>query len=142
MFKIHLPTNISRISRNITNMSEVVIPSFMGVHQVADEAESWFVRISPEDRIYLTRIIFAIVAASICIGFNLSGILGIVGFILGIALIVISYFIPIKLLGVDLELIGGHARAIMKGLGTAILLFLVIWLLVGNFIYAATYIEP
>lgn len=100
--------------------------------------KSWYERITPEDRIYYTRLIFALVAASICLIFFpfLSGPNGIYGFILGLVLIIPSYLIPIYLLGVDLEEIGGHAKAAIKGLGTAILLFLVIWLLGYNFIYA------
>lgn len=100
--------------------------------------ESWFDRITPEDRVYYTRLIFGVVAASICLIFYpyFSGFNGIYGFLLGLMLVIFSYFIAIYLLRVDPEEVGGHVRGIIKGLGTGILLFLVIWLLGYNFIYA------
>ncbi|MFX1473938.1 MAG: hypothetical protein ACFFCO_00455 [Promethearchaeota archaeon] len=91
-------------------------------------------RISAENRIYYTRLVSAFVAALICLGLNLSGLLGLFGFILGIIIIIASYFVPIYLLGVNPKTIGGHGRGLMKGLGTAILLFLVIWFLTYNFL--------
>ena len=100
------------------------------------EESSWLSKIAPEDRIYYTRLIFAVLAATVCIGFNLSGVLGIVGFIVGVTMITLSYFIAAFFLGVDTEAIGGHARGLVKGLGTGILLFLVIWFLVFNFLVA------
>ena len=105
---------------------------------MSKESSFWRNRISPEDLIYYTRLVFAIISAAIALGFNFSGIFGIYGFIIGIVLVVGSYGIPIYILGVDPEEIGGHAKGLMKGLGTGILLFLVIWLLAFNFIYAAS----
>jgi hypothetical protein len=105
---------------------------------LSDKTQSWFKRLSPEDLIYYTRLIFAIIAAAIALGLNLSGPLGIIGFAIGIALVVISYFIALFLFRITPKEVGGHARGLMKGLGTGILLFLVIWLLVYNFIYWAT----
>ncbi|MFX1300314.1 MAG: hypothetical protein ACFFAL_10715 [Promethearchaeota archaeon] len=102
---------------------------------MSDETKSWFKRLSPEDLIYYTRLIFAVIAAAIALGLNLSGPLGIFGFIIGITLVVISYFIALFLFRIAPEQVGGHLRGLMKGLGTGILLFLVIWLLVYNFIY-------
>ena len=98
-------------------------------------AEKTQAKTSAENRIYYTRLIFAFVAATICLVFNLSGLLGAVGFIVGIVIIIVSYYIPIYLLGVDPELVGGFGRGMMKGLGTGILLFLVTWFLVFNFIF-------
>lgn len=92
--------------------------------------------IQPEDRIYYTRLVFAVVAATVCLGFNLSGPLGLPGFILGVIIVILSYFFAVFLLGVDPKSVGGHARGITKGLGTALLLFLVIWLLAYNFLVA------
>jgi hypothetical protein len=59
--------------------------------------------------------------------------MGAIGFITGIIIIIVSYFVAIYLLGVDPTEIGGHGKGLMKGLGTAILLFLVIWFLIYNF---------
>ncbi len=98
-------------------------------------AEKTKSQISAEDRIYYTRLIFAFVAAIICLGLNLSGPLGAVGFIVGIVVIILSYFIPVYLLGVNPGAVGGHGRGLMKGLGTAILLFMIMWFLVYNFIF-------
>jgi hypothetical protein len=103
---------------------------------VAQTIRAWLAKIKPEDRIYYTRLIFAVVAASVCLGFNLSGQIGILGFILGVIIVVVSYFFAVYLLGVDPKSIGGHAKGITKGLGTALLLFLVIWLLAYNFLVA------
>jgi len=105
---------------------------------LSDKTQSWFKRLSPEDLIYYTRLIFAIIAAAIALGLNLSGPLGIIGFAIGITLVVISYFIALFLFRITPEEVGGHVKGLMKGLGTGILLFLVIWLLVYNFIYWAT----
>ncbi len=98
-------------------------------------AEKTQAKISAENRIYYTRLIFAFVAALICLSLNLSAVLGAIGFILGIVIIIVSYFLPIYLLGIDPEIVGGHGRGLMKGLGTGILLFLVTWFLVYNFIF-------
>jgi hypothetical protein len=106
------------------------------VSPVAQTIRAWLAKIKPEDRIYYTRLIFAVVAASVCLGFNLSGQIGILGFILGVIIVVLSYFFAVYLLGVDPKSIGGHAKGITKGLGTALLLFLVIWLLAYNFLVA------
>lgn len=93
--------------------------------------------IRPEDRIYYTRLIFAVVAASVCLGFKFSGqYLGLPGFILGVVIVVLSYFVAVYLLGVDPESVGGHWRGLTKGLGTALLLFLIIWFLAYNFLVA------
>ena len=105
---------------------------------MSEKSHFWRNRISPEDLIYYTRLLFAIVGAAIALGFNFSGVFGVFGFIIGIVLLVASYGIPIYILGVDPEEIGGHAKGLMKGLGTGILLFLVVWLLSFNFIYAAS----
>jgi hypothetical protein len=102
----------------------------------------WRKRISPEDLIYYTRLIFALIAAAIALAFNLSGPFGIYGFILGIVMVVASYLIPIYILGVDLQEIGGHVKGLMKGLGTGILIFLVIWILVFNFTYYYSLLPP
>ncbi len=104
---------------------------------MTEESLSFLHRIQPEDRIYYTRIIFGVVAATICLGLKLSGIFAAIGFVLGAVLIGFSYLIPLYLLGVNPQDIGGHAKGAMKGLGTGILLFLMIWLLLYNFIYAA-----
>ena len=109
---------------------------------MSDETKSWFNRLSPEDLIYYTRLIFAIISAAIALGLNLSGPLGIFGFIIGITLVVISYFIALFLFRINPEQVGGHVRGLMKGLGTGILLFLVIWLLLFNFIYWASLSIP
>jgi len=108
------------------------------VSPVAQTIRSWLGRVKPEDRIYYTRLIFAVVAASVCLGFNLSGPIGLLGFIVGVIIIVLSYFFAVYLLGVDPKSIGGHAKGITKGLGTSLLLFLVIWLLAYNFWVAGT----
>ncbi|MFX1563103.1 MAG: hypothetical protein ACFFDP_07320 [Promethearchaeota archaeon] len=100
------------------------------------ETQSWLEKIPPKDRIYYTRLIFAVVAASICLVFNLSGPIGIIGFILGVTIIILSYFITVYLLGVDPEAIGGHGRGIVTGLGTSLFLFLIIWFLIFNFLIA------
>jgi hypothetical protein len=113
-------------------MSDAVILTVIEVSSLSEKTKS---RISAEDRIYYTRLFFAIIAALICLGLNLSGPLGIFGFIIGIVIIVLSYFVSVYLLSVDPEAIGGHARGLIKGLGTAILLFLVIWFLVYNFVF-------
>lgn len=105
---------------------------------MSEKSHFWRNRISPEDLIYYTRLLFAIVAAAIALGFNFSGVFGVYGFIIGIVLVVASYGIPIYVLGVDPEEVGGHAKGLMKGLGTGILLFLVVWLLAFNFLYAAS----
>jgi hypothetical protein len=106
---------------------------------VAQTIRAWLARVRPDDRIYYTRLIFAVVAASVCLGFNFSGqILGLPGFILGVVIIVLSYFVAVYLLGVDPKAIGGHRRGLTKGLGTALLLFLIIWFLVYNFFVAGT----
>jgi hypothetical protein len=101
---------------------------------VPKETQSWLEKISPKDRIYYTRLIFAVVAASLCLIFNLSGPIGILGFILGITLIILSYFIAVLLLGVSPNEVGGHARGLISGLGTSIFLFLIIWFLIFNFL--------
>ena len=132
MFRTHLPTSASFNSRSITYMSDAVILTVIEVPSLSEKTKS---RISAENRVYYTRLIFAFVAALICLGLNLSGPLGAVGFIIGIVVIVLSYFLSIYLLGVNPEEIGGHSRGLMKGLGTGILLFLVIWFLVYNFIF-------
>lgn len=105
--------------------------------------QSWLDRITPEDRIYYTRLIFSIISAAIGLALYplaaanyLLGIYGLIGFGIGLALIILSYFIAIYLLGVDPAEIGGHTKGLIKGLGTAALLFLVIWLLGFNFIYS------
>ncbi|MFX0169231.1 MAG: hypothetical protein ACFE89_07745 [Candidatus Hodarchaeota archaeon] len=103
-----------------------------------EKTQSWRTRLSPEDMIYYTRLLFSIISAAIALGFNLWGLLGVFGFLIGIVLIVSSYLIPVYILGVNPKEVGGHVRGIMKGLGTSILLFLVIWLLGFNFIYAAS----
>ncbi len=103
---------------------------------MSEKIQSWFEQISPEDRIYYTRLIFAIIGAAIALAFNLSGPFGLIGFGVGLTLVIASYGIPIYLLGVNPEKVGGHGRGIIKGLGTGILFFLVIWLLGFNFIYA------
>jgi hypothetical protein len=95
----------------------------------------WRSRISPEDLVYYTRLFFAFIGAAIALAFNLSGPLGLVGFIIGVALVIGSYLIPIFILGVDPQEIGGHGKGLMKGLGTGVLIFLVIWFLVFNFAY-------
>jgi hypothetical protein len=102
----------------------------------------WRSRISPEDLIYYTRLIFAFIGAAIALAFNLSGPLGLVGFIVGVVLVVGSYLIPIYVLGVDPGEIGGHGKGLMKGLGTGVLIFLVIWFLVFNFVYYFTTPPP
>jgi len=112
-------------------MSDAVI---LTVTEVSPLSEKTQAKISAENRIYYTRIIFAFVAAIICLGLNLSALLGILGFILGIVIIIASYFLPIYILGTDPEIVGGHGRGLMKGLGTGILLFLVTWFLVYNFL--------
>lgn len=102
---------------------------------MAKKIRAWLAKIKPEDRIYGTRLVFAVVAASVCLGFKLSGqILGLPGFILGVVIVILSYFFAVYLLGVDPKSVGGHARGITKGLGTALLLFLVVWLLAYNFL--------
>jgi hypothetical protein len=109
---------------------------------MSDKTQSWFKRLSPEDLIYYTRLIFAFIAAAIALGLNLSGPLGIIGFAIGITLVIISYFIALFLFRINPVEVGGHVRGLMKGLGTGILLFLVIWLLMFNFIYWATLTIP
>ena len=109
---------------------------------MSEKSQFWRTRIHPEDLVYYTRLLFAVIAAAIALGFNFSGVFGIFGFILGIVLVVASYGIPIYILGVDPEELGGHTRGLMKGLGTGILLFLIVWLLVYNFIYAASLYSP
>jgi len=101
---------------------------------VAQTIRERLAKIQPEDRIYYTRLVFALVAASVCLGFNLSGPIGWLGFILGVIIVVLSYFFAVYVLRVDPKSVGGHARGITKGLFTAILLFLIVWLLVFNFI--------
>ncbi len=103
---------------------------------------SLFERITPEDRIYYTRIIFAFISAAIVLGLNLWGPLGLIGFVIGLVLIILSYFLAVYLLGVNPQEIGGHVKGLIKGLGTAVLLFLMIYLLGFNFIYAATALPP
>lgn len=103
---------------------------------MSEKTQSWLDRITPEDRIYYTRLIFAVISAAIAITFNLSGLFALIGFGIGVALVVGSYFIAIYLLKVDPQEIGGHVKGLIKGLGTGILLFLVIWLLAFNFIYS------
>jgi hypothetical protein len=103
---------------------------------VAQTIGAWLARIQPEDRIYYTRLVFALVAASVCLGFNLSGPFGLYGFILGVVIVILSYFFAVYVLRVDPKSVGGHARGITKGLGTGILLFLVVWILVYNFLVA------
>ena len=105
---------------------------------MSEETENWLERIPPGDRIYYTRLVFAIIAAAINLGFNFWGVLGLLGFIMGLSIIILSYFISVLFLGVDPKAIGGHPRGLIKGLGTSVLLFLVIWFLVFNFAYAAT----
>ncbi len=107
-----------------------------------DKTQSWFDKLSPEDRIYYIRIIFAIIAGAVTLAFNLSGPFGLIGFAIGLALIILSYFLAVYLLGVNPKEIGGHTRGLIKGLGTAILLFLVIWFLGYDFLYAATLPPP
>lgn len=102
----------------------------------------WRNRISPEDLVYYTRLSFALIGAAIALAFNLSGPLGLVGFIIGIVLVVLSYLIPIYVLDVDPQEVGGHGKGLMKGLGTGILLFLVIWILVFNFVYYYSALTP
>ena len=109
---------------------------------MTEESQSFFNRIKPEDRIYYTRVIFGFVAATICLGLNLSGVFAAIGFVLGAVLIGFSYLIPLYILGVNPEDIGGHVKGVMKGLGTGILLFLVVWLLLYNFYYAAYLYAP
>ncbi|MFX1539399.1 MAG: hypothetical protein ACFFBX_01285 [Promethearchaeota archaeon] len=103
---------------------------------------SFLERITPEDRIYYTRIIFAFISAALVLGLNLWGPLGLIGFVIGLVLIIMSYFFAVYLLGVDPQEIGGHVKGLLKGLGTGVLLFLVIWLMGFNFIYAATAPPP
>jgi len=91
-------------------------------------------RIPPEDRIYYTRLIFSVIAASICIRFNLSGPLGVVGFFTGVLLLCLAYLVAIYLLGVNPESVGGHAKGFLTGLGTSLLLFLVLWIIIYNFL--------
>ncbi len=95
----------------------------------------WRNRLTPEDLVYYTRLIFGLIGAAIALAFNFSGPLGMVGFIIGVVLVVVSYFISIYLLGVDPQEIGGHGKGLMKGLGTGILIFLVVWFLAFNFIH-------
>ncbi|MFW9934460.1 MAG: hypothetical protein ACFFDU_02870 [Candidatus Thorarchaeota archaeon] len=102
----------------------------------------WRNRITPEDLVYYTRLIFALIGAAIALTFNLSGLLGIVGFILGVVLVVVSYLIPIYILGVNPEEIGGHVKGLMKGLGTGVLVFLVVWFVVFNFVYYYSSLTP
>ncbi|MFW9935973.1 MAG: hypothetical protein ACFFDU_10805 [Candidatus Thorarchaeota archaeon] len=104
--------------------------------------EFWRNRITPEDLIYYTRLIFGLIGAAIASAFNLSGLLGLVGFFVGIVLVVVSYLIPIYILGVDPQEIGGHGKGLMKGLGTGALIFLVVWFLAFNFIYYYSAITP
>jgi len=106
---------------------------------VSKETQSWQAKIPPKDRIYYTRLVFAAVAAFLCLIFNLSGpVIGILGFILGVTIIVLSYFITVYFLGVDPKEIGGHARGLISGLGTSIFLFLIIWFLIFNFLVAVS----
>jgi hypothetical protein len=107
-----------------------------------EKTHSFLDHITPEDRIYYTRIIFAFISAALVLGLNLWGPLGLVGFGIGLALIILSYFLAVYLLGVDPQEIGGHVKGLVKGLGTGILLFLLIYLLGFNFIYAATTPPP
>jgi hypothetical protein len=100
--------------------------------------KSLFDRISPEDRIYYTRLVFGVIAAALALGLNFSGPLGIVGFALGLTLVILSYFIALFIFRIKPEEVGGHGRGLMKGLGTGVLLFLVIWFLAFNFIYWAS----
>ncbi|MFX1564574.1 MAG: hypothetical protein ACFFCH_01135 [Promethearchaeota archaeon] len=102
----------------------------------------WRNRITPEDLIYYTRLIFGLIGAAIALAFNLSGLLGWVGFLVGIILVVVSYLIPIYILGVDPKEIGGHGKGLMKGLGTGALIFLVIWFLAFNFTYYYSMLPP
>ncbi len=102
----------------------------------------WRHRVTPEDLIYFTRLIFALISAAIALAFNLSGPLGLVGFILGIVLVVVSYFIPIYVLGVNPQEVGGNAKGLMKGLGTGVLIFIVIWFAVFNFVYYYSALPP
>jgi hypothetical protein len=95
----------------------------------------WRNRITPEDLIYYTRLIFALTGAAIALAFNLSGLIGLAGFFVGLILVIVSYFIPIYILGVNPQEIGGHVKGLMKGLGTGVLLFIVIWFLGFNFVY-------
>ncbi len=102
----------------------------------------WRNRITPEDLVYYTRLIFALIGAAIALAFNLSGPLGLIGFIIGIVLVVGSYFIPIYVLGVDPQEIGGLGKGLMKGLGTGVLVFLVVWFLAFNFIHYYSAFPP
>ena len=102
----------------------------------------WRNRITPEDLIYYTRLIFGLSGAAIALGFNLWGPLGLVGFVIGLVLVIVSYFIPIYILGVDPKEVGGHSKGLIKGLGTGVLLFLVIWILGFNFIYYYSSLPP
>ena len=102
----------------------------------------WRNRISPEDLIYTMRLIFALIGAATALAFNLSGPLGLVGFIIGLVLVIFSYLIPIYLLGVNPQEIGGHGKGLMKGLGTGVLLFIVVWFLVFNFVYYFSAFSP
>jgi hypothetical protein len=102
----------------------------------------WRNRITPEDLIYNIRLIFGLIGAAIALAFNLSGTLGLVGFFIGIVLVVVSYLIPIYILGVDPQEIGGHGKGLMKGLGTGVLIFLVVWFMAFNFIYYYSALAP
>ena len=102
----------------------------------------WRSKITPEDLIYYTRLIFAFIGAAIALAFNFWGPLGLVGFFLGVIFVVVSYLIPISVLGVKPEEVGGHGKGLMKGLGTGLLMFLVVWFLVFNFVYYYTALPP
>ena len=102
----------------------------------------WRNWLSPEDLVYYTRLIFALIGAAIALAFNLSGPLGLFGFVIGIVLVVVSYLIPLYVLGVGPQEVGGHGKGLMKGLGTGILLFLVVWILVFNFVYYYSAFSP
>lgn len=100
--------------------------------------QNFFIRIygrwddSPKDQNYYVKITFAIISAVIC-GVGGDFFAGIRGLMLGLLFYILTLFILVDLLSLDVEKFGGRRKLITDSLPSYLLLWVLLWTLIYAF---------
>jgi len=104
-----------------------------------DSLQSFFKQVygrwarSPNDQNYYVKISFAIVSAILC-GVGGSFFAGIRGLMFGLLIYVLTLFVLVYLIEVDVKALGGRQKLITNALPS----YLLLWVLFGTLLYAFT----
>ncbi len=83
------------------------------------------------DRMYYLKIFFAIIASILCVLFDLRGWRG---GLFGLVIYGFTYYITIYVMGIDPSEVGGKTKVITSGLVTYLLIWVLTWTILFDFI--------